>query len=137
MPGREPHVGATADPGHHGPGCAAHRPLRREPRVHGSLPAARQAALRGLAAAGRVEKALEPLRRRGDFAPERTSSALTGLGYSAGQVRSYQNGSTGVGFLIDAFPLCVEGTMDRNATEADAFGGYPDHTGCDRPSGGH
>ncbi|MFD9486312.1 hypothetical protein ACFWBX_20475 [Streptomyces sp. NPDC059991] len=91
----------------------------------------------GLSAVGRVEKALEPLRKRGDFAPESTSGALTRLGYSAGQVRSYQNGSTGVGFLIDAFPLCVEGTMNRDSTKADAFGGYPDHTGCDRPSGGH
>ncbi|WHM40524.1 hypothetical protein [Streptomyces sp. BPTC-684] len=91
----------------------------------------------GLQAVGRVEKALEPLRKRGDFAPENTRTALTGLGYSAGQVRSYQNGSTGVGFLIDAFPLCVEGTMNRDSTKADAFGGYPDHSGCDRPSGGH
>src|SRR4051794_5882243 len=91
----------------------------------------------GLTAVRRVEEALEPLRRRGDFAPESTRSALTGLGYAAGEVQSYQNGPTGVGFLIDTFPLCVEGRMDRDSTEADAFGGYPDHSGCDRPSGGH
>ncbi|MFC0843042.1 hypothetical protein ACFH04_04690 [Streptomyces noboritoensis] len=91
----------------------------------------------GLQAVGRVQKALEPLRKRGDFAPESTRTALTGLGYPAGQVSSYQNGSTGVGFLIDAFPLCVEGTMDVGSTKAEAFGGYPDHSGCDRPSGGH
>ncbi|MFF1481179.1 hypothetical protein ACFVYD_27125 [Streptomyces sp. NPDC058301] len=91
----------------------------------------------GLSAVARVEKALEPLRRRGDFAPESTRGALTGLGYSAGQVRSYQNGPTGVGFLIDTYPLCVEGTMNRDSTKAEAFGGYPDHSGCDRPSGGH
>lgn len=91
----------------------------------------------GLQAVGRVEKALEPLRERGDFAPESTRTALTGLGYPAAQVRSYQNGPTGVGFLIDAFPLCVEGTMDRASAKAEAFGGYPDHSGCDRPSGGH
>ncbi|GGP46743.1 hypothetical protein GCM10010278_24610 [Streptomyces melanogenes] len=91
----------------------------------------------GLQVVGRVQKALEPLRKRGDFAPESTRTALTGLGYPAGQVSSYQNGSTGVGFLIDAFPLCVEGTMDVGSTKAEAFGGYPDHSGCDRPSGGH
>lgn len=93
----------------------------------------------GLAAVGRVRSALEPLRKRGDFAPASVRSALTGLGYSAGKVQSYQNGPTGVGFLIDvdASPLCLEGTMSRDSTQADAFGGYPDHSGCDRPTGGH
>ncbi|MEU1313359.1 hypothetical protein ABZ419_31315 [Streptomyces cinnamoneus] len=93
----------------------------------------------GLTAVGRIEAALEPLRKRGDFAPEHTRSALTGLGYPAGKVRSYENGPTGVGFLIevDASPLCVEGTMDRDSTRAESFGGYPDHSGCETPSGGH
>ena len=93
----------------------------------------------GLAAVGRVEAALEPLRKRGDFAPGHTLGALTGLGYPAGKVRSYQNGPTGVGFLIEVndSPLCVRGTMNRDATQADAFGGYPDHYGCEIPSGGH
>ncbi|MFG2142932.1 hypothetical protein ACGFRG_01865 [Streptomyces sp. NPDC048696] len=92
----------------------------------------------GLAAIKRVKSALEPLRKRGDFTPEGTLSALTGLGYPAGKTRSYQDGS-GVGFLIeaDAWPVCVEGTMNSTATRADAFGGYPDHTGCETPSGGH
>ncbi|WP_327320067.1 hypothetical protein [Streptomyces sp. NBC_01235] len=91
----------------------------------------------GLAAARRIEAALEPLRERGDFAPDSTRGALTALGYSAGSVQSYQNGSTGVGFLIDGQPMCLEGSMNRATVEADAFDGYPDHTGCDRPSGGH
>ncbi len=91
----------------------------------------------GLAAVGRVEGALEPLRKRADFDPESTRSALTGLGYSAEKVQSYQNGPTGVSFLIEDFPLCVEGTMNRASTEADAFAGYPDHASCDRPTGGH
>ncbi|MDX2678288.1 hypothetical protein [Streptomyces soliscabiei] len=91
----------------------------------------------GLAAARRIEAALEPLRERGDFAPDSTRGALTRLGYSAGSVQAYQNGPTGVSFLIDGRPMCLEGAMNRAATEADAFGGYPDHTGCDRPSGGH
>lgn len=91
----------------------------------------------GLAAVRRVEDALEPLRERGDFDPGNTRSALAGLGFSPEKVQSYQNGPTGVGFLIDASPLCVEGTMNRDSTQADAFGGYPDHTGCDRPTGGH
>ncbi|WP_205519109.1 hypothetical protein [Streptomyces olivoreticuli] len=93
----------------------------------------------GLAAVGRVKSALEPLRKRGDFAPESVRSTLTALGYPAGKVQSYQNGPTGVGFLIDvdASPLCLEGTMNRDSTQADAFGGYPDHSGCDRPTGGH
>lgn len=91
----------------------------------------------GLAAVRRIERALEPLRERGDFDPASTRGALMGLGYSAGNVQSSQNGPTGVGFLVDASPLCLEGTMDRASTKADAFAGYPDHTGCDRPSGGH
>ncbi|MGW1194594.1 hypothetical protein ACWD4B_01845 [Streptomyces sp. NPDC002536] len=91
----------------------------------------------GLAAVARVKAALEPLRKRGDFAPESTRTALGGLGYAAGKVQAYRNGPTGVGFLIDASPLCVEGTMSRDSTQADAFGGYPDHSGCDRPAGGH
>lgn len=91
----------------------------------------------GLAAVERVKAALEPLRKRGDFAPENTRNALGGLGYAAGKVQAYQNGPTGVGFLVDASPLCLEGTMSSEATRADAFGGYPDHSGCDRPTGGH
>ncbi|MFD9635633.1 hypothetical protein ACFWX8_34030, partial [Streptomyces violascens] len=50
---------------------------------------------------------------------------------------SYQDGPTGVGFLIDGSPICLEGTMSSRATEADAFGGCPDHFGCDQPRGGH
>ncbi|WP_244184086.1 hypothetical protein [Streptomyces cellostaticus] len=93
----------------------------------------------GLAAIGRVREALEPLRRRGDFTAESARKALTGLGYPAGQVQTYQNGSAGVGFLVevDDYPVCLEGEMDSAQTKADAFGGYPDHTGCDQPSGGH
>ncbi|MCF3135055.1 hypothetical protein [Streptomyces olivochromogenes] len=93
----------------------------------------------GLTAVGRVEKALEPLRRRGDFAPDSVRNALTNLGYSAGKVQAYQDGSAGVGFLIDigVSPWCVEGTMSGESTKADAFGGYPDGTNCQPPSGGH
>jgi hypothetical protein len=91
----------------------------------------------GLAAIARIKGALEPLRERGDFAPDSTLDALTGLGYPAERIRSYQDGPTGIGFLVDTYPLCVEGTMDRAGTRADAFGGYPDHSACDRPSGGH
>ncbi|MFI1766692.1 hypothetical protein ACH41H_32205 [Streptomyces sp. NPDC020800] len=93
----------------------------------------------GLAAVGRVRAALEPLRRRGDFTAESARRALAGLGYSAGQVQTYQDGTAGVGFLVevDEYPVCVEGRMAGARTEADAFGGYPDHTGCDQPSGGH
>ncbi|MGW2632202.1 hypothetical protein ACWC2K_23085 [Streptomyces chattanoogensis] len=93
----------------------------------------------GLTTVGRVERALEPLRRRGDFAPNSVRRALTSLGYSAGKVQAYQDGPSRVGFLIDigASPWCVEGTMSSASTKADAFGGYPDGTGCEPPSGGH
>ncbi|MGV9350142.1 hypothetical protein ACWDSD_36300 [Streptomyces spiralis] len=90
----------------------------------------------GLAAVARIEKALEPLRRRGDFSPDGTRRVLIGLGYDAGKVEAYQNGA-GVGFLIDASSMCLEGTMYPKVTEADAFAGYPDGTGCRPPSGGH
>ncbi|NEC66096.1 hypothetical protein G3I41_15850 [Streptomyces sp. SID9727] len=94
----------------------------------------------GLAAVGRIEKALEPLRERGDFSPAHTREALMGLGYGPGAVELHQSGGTVVGFLIRAGVsplLCVKGTMGRAATEVSAFGGYPDHPSCDRPSGGH
>lgn len=103
------------------------------------IPLHGQSRCEGLTAVGRVKNALEPLRRRGDFAPDSVRKALTGLGYSAGEVQAYQDGPTGVGFLIDmgASPWCVEGMMSSASTEADAFGGYPDGTGCEPPSGGH
>ncbi|WP_329359909.1 hypothetical protein [Streptomyces sp. NBC_01483] len=93
----------------------------------------------GLTAVGRVKSALELLRQRDDFAPDSVRNALASLGYSAGKVQAYQDGSAGVGFLIDigASPWCVEGTMSSDSTKADAFGGYPDGTGCEPPSGGH
>ncbi|MFF3695780.1 hypothetical protein [Streptomyces sp. NPDC002221] len=93
----------------------------------------------GLAVVSRVTKALEPLRRRGDFVPDHAHDALTGLGYSAAKVQAYEDGPTGVGFLIDlgASPWCVEGTMSRDATKADAFAGYPDGSACQPPKGGH
>ncbi|MFG2576419.1 hypothetical protein [Streptomyces sp. NPDC048481] len=91
----------------------------------------------GLAAARRIERALEPLRRRGDFSPQSTRAALTGLGYADGDVQSSQSGPTGVSFLVVARPLCLEGGIDREKTRVDAFGGYPDGTGCEPPAGGH
>lgn len=94
----------------------------------------------GLAAVSRIERALEPLRKRGDFSLAHTRKALMGLGYGPGAVETHQGGETAVGFLIYAGVsplLCLEGTMNRADTEVDAFGGYPDHASCDRPSGGH
>ncbi|MGW1466183.1 hypothetical protein ACWCPT_17785 [Streptomyces sp. NPDC002308] len=91
----------------------------------------------GLAVTGRVESALEPLRKRGDFDPQHVRTALDDLGYRTGN--AYRSGPTGVGFLIvlDASPWCVEGTMNRDSVTADAFGGYPDGTDCEPPKGGH
>ncbi|MFJ3793149.1 hypothetical protein [Kitasatospora sp. NPDC090091] len=91
----------------------------------------------GLAAEARIKGALEPLRRRGDFTPESSRNALTALGYAAGKVQVHQNGPTGISFLVDASSLCLEGRMDAAVTRTESFGGYPDHTGCDVPSGGH
>ncbi|WP_237538502.1 hypothetical protein [Streptomyces sp. SID486] len=90
----------------------------------------------GLAAVGRVRKALRPLREKGGFTLESVSHTIAGLGYS--KVRTYADGSA-VGFLIevDDYPVCVEGSVGPAETEADAFGGYPDTTGCEQPSGGH
>ncbi|MFI2645384.1 hypothetical protein [Streptomyces sp. NPDC018610] len=119
---------------------AAEQPPDHYAENHGfrvPIPLHGQSRCDGLAAVARIEKALEPLRRRGDFAPESTRKALTGLGYADGKVQSYQNGNPGVGFLIVDSPLCLEGTMYRNATRADAFAGYPDGSDCQPPSGGH
>lgn len=89
----------------------------------------------GLADVAKVKAVLEPIRARGDFDPASAQSALSTLGFTS--VRTYQNGPTGVGFVIDAAPLCVDGDMNRAETYAYAFGGYPDHPGCEQPSGGH
>ncbi|MEU9040648.1 MULTISPECIES: hypothetical protein [unclassified Kitasatospora] len=91
----------------------------------------------GLDAVRRIRGALEPLRARGDFAPDSTRGLLTGLGYPAAKVKVAPNGPTGVSFLVDATPLCLEGTMSSATTAADAFAGYPDGTGCEEPRGGH
>lgn len=93
----------------------------------------------GLEEAGRVRTALEPLRRRGDFSAGRVREALLGLGYPAERVEASQDGPASVDFLVQAddHPVCVEGDVNRARTETDAFGGYPDGTGCDRPPGGH
>lgn len=91
----------------------------------------------GLDAVQRIKGALEPLRVRGDFTPDNTRGLLTGLGYQAAKVKVTQNGPTGVGFLIDADGLCLEGTMGSAVTTAEAFAGYPDGTGCEAPRGGH
>ncbi|MEU2246160.1 hypothetical protein [Streptomyces sp. NPDC019224] len=94
----------------------------------------------GLALVTRVEQALEPLRKRGDFSPAHARKALMALGYGPGAVETHQGGATEVGFLVYAGVsplLCVKGSMNRADTEADAFGGYPDHASCDRPRGGH
>lgn len=100
-----------------------------------------QARCDGLKDAERIRVALEPLRTHGDFTAAHTVRALTGLGYAAGQVEVTQSGDAGVSFLVDASTdsstMCLEGSMNREATKTDTFGGYPDHTGCDQPSGGH
>ncbi len=92
---------------------------------------------KGLATIRRVETALEPLRRRGDFDPASAGRTLGRLGFPAGSVWTGENGPTGVSFLISTYPVCVQGTMDRDTTRADAFSGYPDHAACDQPRGGH
>ncbi|WP_164993039.1 hypothetical protein [Streptomyces lydicus] len=133
-PGESPSPAPTHSSGHTAP------PADHYAENHGfrvPFPLHGQRRCDGLAAVRRIENALEPLRKRADFDPGSTRSALTGLGYSAGRVQSHQNGPAAVSFLIDASPLCLEGTMNSRATEADAFGGYPDHSGCDVPSGGH
>lgn len=96
-----------------------------------------QARCAGLAAAARIERTLRPLRERGDFDPEHTRAALVGLGYPDGKVKAYQNGDRAVGFLIVAPSMCLEGSMRREAAQADAFGGYPDGSDCEPPRGGH
>ncbi|MFJ9453596.1 hypothetical protein ACIRST_00820 [Kitasatospora sp. NPDC101447] len=91
----------------------------------------------GLDAVKRIKGALEPLRTRGDFAPDSTRGQLTGLGYQAAKVKVTQNGPTGIAFLVDATGLCLEGTMNSAVTTAEAFAGYPDGTDCEEPRGGH
>ncbi|MEE1786173.1 hypothetical protein PUR71_25210 [Streptomyces sp. SP17BM10] len=101
------------------------------------IPLHGQARCDGLAAVKKIQDALEPQRKRGDFAPETARTTLTGLGYA--KVRTYQNGPTGVGFLIAAGPsLCLEGTMGAATTSGEAFAGYPEGSiDCERPRGGH
>lgn len=91
----------------------------------------------GLAAVGRVRSALLPLSRRGDVDPSSTYSVLSDLGYT--NIATYPLGTTGVAFVAEGVRprLCLEGELSRRSLTADAFAGYPDHTGCDRPTGGH
>ncbi|WP_241833086.1 hypothetical protein [Streptomyces caatingaensis] len=91
----------------------------------------------GFAAAKRIEDALEPLRKRGDFSAKSARRALTGLGYPEAKVKVDEGGPTRVDFLIDASRMCVEGSMNQAVAKAEAFGGYPDGTGCEPPRGGH
>ncbi|MFG3224606.1 hypothetical protein ACGF07_07490 [Kitasatospora sp. NPDC048194] len=102
------------------------------------LPLHGQARCDGLSAVQRIRGALEPLRRRGDLTVGSTRTALTGLGFEDGKVTVDGNGA-GLSFLIDATGshLCLEGTVNPAAVTAEAFGGYPDHPGCDVPRGGH
>ncbi|MGW2815809.1 hypothetical protein [Streptomyces sp. NPDC001415] len=136
-PGESPTHAQPKAPGASGPSV---QPGDHYAENHGfmePIPLHGQKRCDGLAAVARIRHALEPLRKRGDFDPASTRNALTHLGYATGKVRSYQDGPTGVGFLIDASPMCLEGTMSSRDTKADAFGGYPDHFGCDQPRGGH
>lgn len=91
----------------------------------------------GLAATARIEGALQPLIERADFVPEHTADALSALGYEPSAVRAEGMGRDTVAFHIDARPLCLEGTMGPGRVSTDAFGGYPDGTGCERPKSGH
>ncbi|MFF4607858.1 hypothetical protein ACFY12_34615 [Streptomyces sp. NPDC001339] len=90
----------------------------------------------GIAAVQRIKNALEPLRTHNDIDPDTARRALTALGYPAAQVETYKV-EPSVGFAINASPLCVEGKVNPHFIEANAFGGYPDGTGCKPPSGGH
>ncbi|UQA90589.1 hypothetical protein [Streptomyces halobius] len=90
----------------------------------------------GIAAVTRIKNALEPLRTHNDIDPHSTRRALTALGYPTAKVETYKVDPS-VGFLINASPLCVEGKVNPHFIEANAFGGYPDGTGCKPPSGGH
>ncbi|WP_393098197.1 hypothetical protein [Streptomyces sp. LN325] len=76
MPRREPRTDADADPGHLG---AATPPTDHYAENHGFMvpfPLRGRERCEGLAAVARVEGALEPLRGRGDFAPNSTRDAL-------------------------------------------------------------
>ncbi|MBD0672737.1 hypothetical protein [Streptomyces sp. CBMA156] len=101
------------------------------------IPLRGQARCDGQAAVRRIREALEPLRTGNDYTPASTRGRLTGLGYPAEKLKVYENGSTAVGFLVQAPGMCLSGTMTPNATTAEAFAGYPDHSGCDVPRGGH
>ncbi|MEU8588136.1 hypothetical protein AB0C59_14240 [Streptomyces sp. NPDC048664] len=137
-PGESPSPAAPTTPGTSAP---ASPPADHYAENHGfrvPLPLHGQSRCDGLAASARIARALEPLRRHGDFRAPSTLAALVRLGYPAEKVRSSQSGPTGVSFLVDASStMCLEGTLDRAAVQADAFAGYPDHSGCDVPSGGH
>ncbi|WP_240122105.1 MULTISPECIES: hypothetical protein [unclassified Streptomyces] len=101
------------------------------------LPLHGRARCEGLAEADRIRQALEPLRERRDFSPAGTAAALAALGHTAPGTRTESLGPTGVGFLVDEGRMCLEGRMYDGGVDVDAFGGYPDHPGCERPSGGH
>jgi hypothetical protein len=101
------------------------------------LPLHGQPRCEGLAQARKLTAALEPLREKRDFTTDHVHDRIVGLGYAADSVGVFANGPTGVSFLVDHAPICLEGTMDKATTKVDSFAGYPDSTGCQRPAGGH
>src|SRR4051812_15127974 len=101
------------------------------------LPLHGQPRCEGLAQARELTAALETLREKRDFTTGHVHDRIVGLGYDPDAVGVFANGPTGVSFLVDHAPICLEGTMDRATTKVDSFAGYPDSTGCQRPTGGH
>lgn len=91
----------------------------------------------GRTAAARIDATIDPLRRQHDFTPATVMERLVALGYPADKVFVDQNGPTGVVFTLGSPPLCFDGRMDRDRVHTDAFGGYPDSSGCTMPQGGH
>jgi hypothetical protein len=90
-----------------------------------------------LAETHRIRTALAPLAKARDFTPDHTAAALTRLGYSPSALTVTRSGPTAVHFLVNATTHCLEGDLYPTGSRTDAFAGYPDHTGCDQPRGGH
>ncbi|WP_372351853.1 hypothetical protein [Streptomyces sp. KL116D] len=122
--------GATAQPGDH---YAENHGFRVPFALHG------QRRCDGLAAVRRVEHALRPLRERGDFTAKSAASGRWSRSQLPdGGVRA-QRDSAGVYFPRHRRPdATVRGGRPVPGGPAGrrAFGSYPDHVGCDLPSGG-
>ncbi|MDH6139191.1 hypothetical protein P3T35_001191 [Kitasatospora sp. GP30] len=128
--------GSPTPPPTDGPGDAAPNYADNH-RFQDQLPLQGAERCQGLAEAAKVRAALEPLRTQPDITPASVQARLSALGYAPATVQLSTMGQDDVYFTIDHAPICLDGQLNPRSDSVDAYAGYADGTGCQRPKGGH